>query len=247
MGLRQAIRAASPAPLRRGVALTRRAIRDSGLGSARPRFAVRREMGGTWLPVVEIVQPIRMGAFGAGKLANIRLGARRISGVASAPGETLSLWRLVGRPSKAAGFQMGRSIRGDAVGGDIGGGLCQLSGILYELGLRGGLEIVERHPHSHDLYTEDERFTPLGLDATLVWPYKDLRLRNAASAPVLIRVTVEDSTIRAALLGAQAWAPAEIEIDRIDHGDVRDVEVRRRCDGASELVSRDRYRIWRAT
>jgi vancomycin resistance protein VanW len=34
----------------------------------------------------------------------------------------------------------------------MGGGLCQLSGIVYEAGLRAGLDPAERHPHSRDLY-----------------------------------------------------------------------------------------------
>jgi hypothetical protein len=118
--------------------------------------------------VLEVVQDIKPSAFFEGKLANIGLGAKRLDGVVVAPGEVLSFWKLVGRPSAAAGFEIGRSIRGGAAGADIGGGLCQLSGIAYEAGC-GGSEVVERHPHSRDLYAEEDRFTPLGLDATVVW------------------------------------------------------------------------------
>ena len=117
--------------------------------------------------VVEIVQEIKGTAFLEGKLANITLGAARLDGVVIEPGETFSFWSLVGMPSAASGFAVGRSIRSGLVGGEIGGGLCQVSGIAYEAGLRAGLTVVERHPHSRDLYAESERFTPLGLDATV--------------------------------------------------------------------------------
>ena len=67
--------------------------------------------------VAEVVQAIRPTGHFEGKLANIRLGAARLDGIVVAAGETLSFWALVGRPSAAAGFETGRSIRGGLVGG----------------------------------------------------------------------------------------------------------------------------------
>lgn len=192
-----------------------------------------------------ITQEIRRGDYWEGKLHNIRLGATRIDGVAIAPGETFSFWRLIGRPSAAAGFALGRSIRGDGVGGDIGGGLCQLSGIVYEAGLRAGLAIVERFAHSRDLYAEADRFTPLGLDATVVWPYKDLRLRNVHGFPVMLRVALGENGLTASIRAAQPLAPAEVAIDRVDEPARRRVTVTRTAPGgAHTVVSEDIYLIW---
>src|SRR6218665_1741524 len=202
MSLRRALRAAMPDGVRIAVARVRRAARDAGLTGIRPRFAARpgaAHAAGFIHPALEVVQEIRPGAFVEGKLANIRLSAARLDGVIVAPGETLSFWALVGRPSVAAGFQLGRSIRDDLVGGEIGGGLCQVSGIAYEAGLRAGLTPVERHPHSRDLYSETERFTPLGLDATVVWPWKDLRLLNRLAVPVQFRLAVRELRIVASV------------------------------------------------
>jgi vancomycin resistance protein VanW len=53
------------------------------------------------------------------------------------------------------------------------------------------LEIIERHAHSIDIYREEERFTPLGADATVVWGFKDLRLRNPHSFAVSIACVLE--------------------------------------------------------
>ena len=241
MWLRKAIRMAAPKGLRIGVALARRAWRDWG---ARPRLARARVGENGFRPALEIVQEIKPSAFLEGKLANLRLGAERLDGVIIAPGETFSFWKLVGRPSAAAGFAVGRSIRGDQVGGDVGGGLCQLSGITYETGLRAGLDVIERHPHSRDLYGEEDRFTPLGLDATVVWPYKDLRLRNPFSTPVQLRFAVRDMTLAAGILAPQALDPATIDIERIDREGLREVRVSRATgDGAAELVSDDLYAV----
>lgn len=237
--LRGIVRKVVPGGLRAGVAQVRRARRDAGL-----RLAARTGSSPAQFPhrLVEIVQEIKGGAFREGKLANITLGAARLDGVVVAPGEVFSFWALVGRPSAAAGFQLGRSIRGGVAGGDIGGGLCQVSGIAYEAGLRAGLAVAERHPHSRDLYTEEERFTPLGLDATVVWPYRDLRLRNPYDVPLRFSFAVSEGTLIASVNAAAPLPSAAIEIERTDEGGRRHVRVRRRVgDAAPELISDDVY------
>lgn len=193
-------------------------------------------------PVTEVVQEIKPTGFLEGKLANIRLSAALLDGVVVAPGEIFSFWELVGRPSAAAGFAVGRSIRDGVVGGEIGGGLCQVSGIAYEAGLRAGLAVVERHPHSRDLYGEEERFTPLGLDATVVWPNKDLRLLNPLAVPVQFRFAVRDLTIVASVLAPAQLDAALLEIRRADYESWREVRViRRMILREAETISDDRY------
>jgi hypothetical protein len=49
---------------------------------------------------------------------------------------------------------------------------------VYHIGIIAGLDIIERYNHSVDIYTDDTRFAPLGTDATVVYGYKDLRIRN---------------------------------------------------------------------
>jgi vancomycin resistance protein VanW len=189
-----------------------------------------------------VVQEIKGTAFAEGKLANIALSAALLDGVVVAPGEIFSFWKLVGRPSAASGFAIGRSIRGDRVGGEIGGGLCQVSGIAYEAGLRAGLAIVERHPHSRDLYAEADRFTPLGLDATVVWPNKDLRLANPFAVPVQFRFAVGNSTIAASVHAPVPLDATTLEVARVDHEGWRAVRVVRRTGaGAAETISDDLY------
>lgn len=237
--LRRIVRATVPGGLRASVAQLRRARRDTGL-----RLAGRRDASLADFPhlLAEVAQEIKGSAFLEGKLANIRLGAGLLDGVVIGPGELFSFWALVGRPSAAAGFQLGRSIRGGVAGGDIGGGLCQVSGIAYEAGLRAGLTVVERHPHSRDLYTEAERFTPLGMDATVVWPYRDLRLLNRHEVPVRFGFAVGERSLMASVCAPSSLPPVTIEIERTDQEGRRQVRVLRRMgDGQAELVSDDIY------
>jgi len=192
--------------------------------------------------VVEVVQEIKPTGFLEGKLANIRLGAALLDGVVVAPGETFSFWKLVGAPTAAGGFEIGRSIRGGIVAGEVGGGLCQVSGIAYEAGLRAGLAVVERHPHSRDLYAEEDRFTPLGLDATVVWPNKDLRLANPLAVPVRFRFAVRGMTISASVCTPSLLPAAPLEIQRTDHDGWRTVRIVRRTPaGEAEAISDDNY------
>lgn len=237
--LRRGLRRCVPLPLRRSLAWLRRAGRDQLDGSHR-RFARSLAPSGDPPVVVRVEQPIRQGPLWEGKLANLRGGAAMLDGVTIAPGEIFSFWYWIGRPSAARGFAIGRAIRDDAATGDPGGGLCQLSGIAYELGLRAGLAVAERHAHSRDLYrNEEERFTPLGLDATVVWPWKDLRLENQLQVPVVLRFRVDGMVLRAWLQAEGTQSVSPLELTRIDHPTHREVTVRR---GEAEL-SRDRYAL----
>jgi vancomycin resistance protein VanW len=245
VSLRKVVRACTPNILRVTVARARRAWRDSGLMGSRPRLAARS--GAAWDTgfahlVAEVVQEIKPTAFLEGKLANIRLSAALLDGVVAMPGEIFSFWKLVGCPSVAAGFAIGRSIRGGVVGGEIGGGLCQVSGIAYEAGLRAGLAVVERYPHSRDLYAEADRFTPLGLDATVVWPNKDLRLSNPLPVPVQFRFAIRELNIAASVHAPVPLETPTLEIGRINRAGWRQVRVLRRAPlGETETISDDRY------
>jgi vancomycin resistance protein VanW len=245
VSLRKAARACTPNSVRVAVARARRAWRDSGPAGSRPRFAARPATppgAGFAHKVSEVVQEIKGGALLEGKLANIGLSAARLDGVVVAPGEIFSFWKLVGCPSAAAGFAIGRSIRSDLVGGEVGGGLCQVSGIAYEAGLRAGLVIIERHPHSRDLYSEEERFTPLGLDATVVWPNRDLRLLNMLAVPVQFRFSVRDLNIAASVHAPSPLDLATLEIERTVHEGWRQVRIVRRMTlGETEMISDDLY------
>jgi len=248
VGLRMRLRRALPEALRERIAVSRRALRDriSGaggliVGPSRVRVDPR---GRT--EALRLTQTIRRSQNWQGKLHNLRLAARLLDGVALAPGEIFSFWALVGRPTGARGFAIGRAIRDDRLGQDVGGGLCQISGLAYEMGLRAGLAVIERHPHSRDLYDEATRFTPLGFDATIVWGHKDLRLRNAASHAVAFAFEVTEVDICGCVFADAQIARSELEVERedADDGRTRMVRVRRfSASGGAELVSEDVYAV----
>lgn len=159
-------------------------------------------------------QPIRPSKYFRNKVHNLQLGAERINKVLMLPGQIFSYWNIIGAPNADNGFREGRNLINGQLQADYGGGLCQLSGIIYLLGLRSGLEVLERHHHSVDIYTEEKRFCPLGADATVVYGYKDLRLRNPYSFAIAFEIQIMEQEVQAQLKGEQALADLSLAFRR---------------------------------
>ena len=134
------------------------------------------------------------------KRMNLEKAGKSIERLTVLPGEIFSFWRAVGAPKARRGFVASRSIVNGKIESSVGGGVCQLSGMIYFLSLRRELEIMERHPHSMDIYTEEERFTPLGSDATVVYGYKDLRIRNNTLSPMKFLFSIQHGILEGRLL-----------------------------------------------
>jgi vancomycin resistance protein VanW len=142
-----------------------------------------------------IIQPIMPSAFYNNKLINITRGATLLDNSIIGANKNWSFWHRIKHPNTANGFVPGRNLVNGKLVAQVGGGLCQLSSMVYHLALLGGLTIVERHAHSVDIYEEDQRFTPLGADATVVWGFKDLRLYNPYQFPVSLKFRVEQGQL----------------------------------------------------
>jgi len=144
---------------------------------------------------------------------NVELAASAIDGQTLAPGATFSFNRVVGERTKAFGFQDAQVLRDQALAEGTGGGACQVASALHAAALLGGLAIVERAPHSRP-----SAYIPMGLDATVVYPSVDLKLRNPRT---------EEVRIRARAMGGQLAIAIEAA-----GGERRDVSV------TSEIVER---------
>jgi vancomycin resistance protein VanW len=165
------------------------------------KFAKKNAPPAPFTYALSITQHIKPSATFSNKLYNLRLASGKISRYVVMPGQVFSFWHIVGNPGRQ--FKKSRSIINGSLSEEAGGGLCQVSGIVYYAALQAGLHIVERHNHSVDIYTDETRFTPLGTDATVVYGYKDLRVRNNFSFPVRFCLEVSGSTITVHLQAPQ--------------------------------------------
>lgn len=126
------------------------------------------------------------------KAVNLQLASAHLGGVLIRPGETFSLWTLVGRTSARKGYREGLTISKSQTGKGIGGGLCQLSNLIHWMVLHSDLTIVEHHHHdSVDLFPDFNRQVPFGTGTSISYNYLDYRFRNNTDATFQLFVHVE--------------------------------------------------------
>lgn len=142
-----------------------------------------------------------------GKVQNLRVAARRLDGTLLESAAVFSFWKQLGRASRARGFARGRMLREGCIVPATGGGLCQLSNALYDVALKAGCAIVERHAHSRRV---PGSLAALGRDATVAWNYVDLRF--ASDGPLLLRVRLDARDLIVELLARNRTAAHERDI-----------------------------------
>ena len=117
------------------------------------------------------------------KVTNLRLAVKRLDGLILYPGETFSYWKRIGKPTARKGYKEGMVLFLGQIGGDIGGGLCQLSNLIFWMTLHTPLTVTERYRHSHDVFPDANRTQPFGSGATCAYPHRDLMIRNDTDRP----------------------------------------------------------------
>lgn len=127
---------------------------------------------------------------------NLRLAAEAINGYVIEPGATFSFNEVVGDTTAERGYKEAPVLYSSGLGSSDGGGICQVSTALYIAAVRADLEIVERHPHS-----VPSDYAPIGLDATIVYGSRDLRIKNNTDFPITIYAKAVGQTVSVNLLG----------------------------------------------
>jgi vancomycin resistance protein YoaR len=138
---------------------------------------------------------------------NIETAASRLDGVVLLPHELFSFNTVVGPRTVENGFSKGWEIwKGEMVEG-IGGGTCQAASTLHAAAFLSGLDIIERLPHSRP-----SAYITMGLDATVVYPVVDLKIRNPYAFPIVIHSYVEGNVVVFEMLGREK--PARVTFGR---------------------------------
>jgi len=137
----------------------------------------------------------------AAQRSNITVAARALNGYILRPGETFSFNRVVGPRTFRRGYAASPSYLDFETPSTFGGGICVLSSMLYQVGLEGGLTVVERHAHTRPMKTVRP-----GQDATVWYGGPDLKLANRYSFPIQIRAAVESGELRVALIAGRFQA-----------------------------------------
>lgn len=128
------------------------------------------------------------------KIVNLKLAVSHLDGLLLRPGETLSYWRCIGKPTARRGYLEGMVLFCGTFRAEVGGGLCQLSNLIYWMTLHTPLTVTERYRHSFDVFPDANRTQPFGSGATCVYNYRDLMIRNDTQQTfrLSLRVTEQD-------------------------------------------------------
>lgn len=113
------------------------------------------------------------------KAVNLSIAAPKITNIIIKPGETFSLWYLVGKCGKRQGYKEGLTIDNNKPSKGIAGGMCQLSNLIHWMILHTELEITEHHHHDNlDLFPDFKRVIPFGTGTSIMYNYLDYRFKN---------------------------------------------------------------------
>jgi vancomycin resistance protein VanW len=197
------------------------------------------------VPQFAITQALKVSSYAENKRHNLLQASARINQVVIGPGEIFSFWALVGEPSRRKGYLEGRTLVRGVLQAEVGGGVCQLSGLIYHLALQSGLKILERYPHSVDIYTDETRFAPLGSDATVVYGYKDLRVVNTLLQPICFNIRVEADEVIGELWAAEPVVQYTVNFEMMRQRKGVEVLTTRRStpDATPEILAVSYYRL----
>ncbi len=124
------------------------------------------------------------------KITNLKLAAKKINGVVVNPGEIFSFWYLVGNPTAKKGYKEGMILKSGKIDKGIGGGMCQMTNLLYWITLHTPLTVIERHRHGYDVFPDSNRTQPFASGATCFYPHLDLMIRNDTGRPFQLFIEV---------------------------------------------------------
>ncbi|MEJ7730266.1 MAG: VanW family protein [Polyangiaceae bacterium] len=147
---------------------------------------------------------------------NIARAASQMEGVVIMPGEVVSFNANVGPRSEDNGFFTAPEIYKGEMREGIGGGTCQVSGTLHAAAYFAGLEVVERSHHSRP-----SGYLRMGLDATVVYPIVDFKLKNPFDFPVVVHSTIALGALTFELLGRARPASVDMELDTVGIADFK--------------------------
>ena len=112
---------------------------------------------------------------------NIRITCERINGLILQPGEEFSFNGFIGERTEASGYEVAGVIENGQSAQAYGGGICQVSSMIYQSVIKSDLEVIERHPHMWP-----STYAVAGTDAAVDWPNQDFAFRNTSGYPIAI-------------------------------------------------------------
>ncbi|MFJ3389422.1 glycopeptide resistance accessory protein VanW [Lysinibacillus sp. NPDC086135] len=126
------------------------------------------------------------------KVHNLKLAAKTLDKFIIKPNETFSFWQLVRYADRFQPYKDGLNLVNGKIVGSYGGGICQLSNMLFWMFLHTPLTLVERHGHAVESFPSTTEEIPFGTDATINEGWLDLKVRNETDSTFQINISFDE-------------------------------------------------------
>ncbi len=150
------------------------------------------------------------------KVTNIELACEKINKLVIHPGETFSIWSLLGKTTEKKGYKKGLVISKNGFTSGFGGGLCQMANMIHMLVLNSPLTVTELHHHSDALFPDERRRVPFGTGTSICYNKLDYRFKNTLSHDVQLLVWTEDGYLNGELRSVEE-IPYRYKLVEEDH------------------------------
>jgi vancomycin resistance protein VanW len=127
------------------------------------------------------------------KIVNLEIAIKKLNGLIIEPKQVFSYWYQIGKPTKRKGYLQGMVLSEGKVSAGVGGGLCQLSNLIYWITLHTPLTIIEHYRHSYDVFPDVKRDQPFGSGATCAYPNIDLQFKNNTNQKFQLYFEINDN------------------------------------------------------
>jgi vancomycin resistance protein VanW len=135
------------------------------------------------------------------KAFNLELASKKFNGILIKPGETFSFWKIAKNADRIMPYKDGLTLINDEIKPLYGGGLCQLSNMLFLLFLHSPLTIIERRPHSVESLRPTDN-TLIGIDSTIVEGWIDLKVKNITDITYQILISFDNDYMYSSILAS---------------------------------------------
>ncbi len=121
------------------------------------------------------------------RINNVRKACESVNGIILMPGQTFSYNEALGERTAANGYLPAGAYSGGQTVQEYGGGICQISSMMYYCALYANLQIHTRMCHYFPV-----TYLPPGLDATVSWGGPEFKFINNRDYPIKIVAYVTD-------------------------------------------------------
>lgn len=152
---------------------------------------------------------VSYGVYRDNRIANLLKAGRALDGFVLEPGAAFSFNDILGNPGKAEGYLIAPIVDNAKSSMGYGGGVCQVSTMVFNAALGSNLPILERHSHSLR-----SAYIGPGLDSTIYYPTLNLRFRNDYAFPLKLVFTHDEKreTVTMAFYGSAALSLPRVSL-----------------------------------